>query len=157
MRLAASAIGLLAACGSAAQLPPTGAAELEPWLASGQYRAWHCEPAPHAARPPSAHFVDRVCQNDIASAHGAGEYPVGAASVKELFDADGGIKGYSVSRHVSSGTGGDNWYWFEVTGGTVDADGNGNAGVPKASCAACHGLAGTPGYFGHDFVWTQVH
>jgi hypothetical protein len=147
-----------AGCGGAdAQLPPTTVGGMKEWLATGQYKSWHCEPRAHPARPPSAHDMNRICQNDLASGHGAGEYPVGAASVKELFDAAGGLRGYSVNRHVAAGTNGGSWYWFESIGDAVDAAGTGDFGVAKASCVACHSLAGTGGYPGHDFVWTQVH
>ena len=64
-----------------AQLPPLGRVAVEAWIASGAYRAWHCETAPHPARMPSPHGVNRICSNDALSATASGEYPVGAAAV----------------------------------------------------------------------------
>ena len=138
------------------QLPPANAADLLAWLATAQYQQWHCEPAPHPPRPPSPHSSDRICQNDLASGHGDGEYPVGASSVKELFDTGGNIRGYSVNRKIAQGATGATWYWFETISGTRTADGLGDSGAAKTICAACHALAGTGGRPGHDLVWTQV-
>src|SRR5260370_13818417 len=125
----------LNACGRSApasgQLPPTTAEELKSWLATAEYKSWHCEPAAHPARSPSPHSANRICQNDLASAHGAGEYPSGAASVKELFDAGGGIRGHSVSRHVSEGTTGGSCYWFDILGGTGTSDGARDSPAPQ--------------------------
>jgi hypothetical protein len=91
-----------------AQTPPRGRALIEPWLAQGFYKSWRCEPASHPARPFGAHGQNRVCSNDLLSTAGAGEFPVGSASVKEVFSgAD--IIGYAVSRHTSAGTSGNTW------------------------------------------------
>src|SRR5262249_31206640 len=142
---AAIALLLLLGCGgpSTLQLPPANAADLEVWLTAAYYRSWRCEPAVHAPPPPSPHSLDRICQNDLASSHGAGEYPVGSASVRELYTDSGGLRGYSVNRHVSPGAGGATWYWYEAVDGRVTADGTGDSGVPKTVCTACHSLAGT--------------
>ncbi len=137
-----------------AQTPPTGADALEAWLAQGSYRAWHCEPAPHAARSPSPHGTDRVCSNDLLAAHGDGEFPIGAAAVKELDDGDA-VTGHAVYRKVSAG-GGEAWYWFEKVGDRINADGAGSSGEPKDVCVGCHAGAGHDGRSGHDFVFTQV-
>src|SRR4051812_36719490 len=73
-----------------AQLPPMGRVAVEAWLTGGAYRAWHCEPMSHAPRSPSPHGFNRICSNDALSAFtGTGEYPVGSAAVKELYDAAG--------------------------------------------------------------------
>ncbi len=137
-----------------AQTPPTGASALEAWLAQGAYKAWHCEPAPHAARSPSPHGMDRVCSNDLLSAHGNGEFPIGASAVKELYDG-AAVNGYAVYRKVGAG-GGDAWYWYEKIGDRLNADGTGGSGEPKTVCASCHASAGQDGRPGHDFVFTQV-
>src|SRR4051812_8222218 len=71
-----------------AQLPPTsGATALQAWLAKGYYKSWHCEGTKHDARPPSPHNVNRICNNEKITSQpaGPGEYPVGAAAVKELY------------------------------------------------------------------------
>lgn len=133
-----------------AQTPPTGEANVESWLAQKMYNAWKCEPAPHAPRPPSPHGSDRICSNDLLSKHeGGGEYPVGAAAVKELYDGSS-IVGYAVYRKVGAGHGGESWYWYEKIRGGLNADGTGGSGEPKDVCVSCH--AGAP----NDFVFTQV-
>jgi hypothetical protein len=134
---------------SDAQTPPRGRAVIEPWIAQGFYKSWRCESAPHPARPFGAHGQNRVCSNDLLSAAGAGEFPVGSASVKEVFSgAD--VIGYSVSRHTSNGTSGNTWYWYERigSGGATDSQG---AGI----CVGCHQQAGDLRQ-GHDYVYTQV-
>src|ERR1700709_980734 len=61
----------LAACGGSssgagdAQTPPQGEAAVTTWLATGDYKKWHCEAAAHDARTPSPHMVNRICNNDI--------------------------------------------------------------------------------------------
>ncbi len=139
--------------GTGAQVPPTGAAAIDAWLAAGSYKSWACLPA---ARAPlagvSPHGQNRVCTNAALSAHGAGEYPVNSAAVKELYNSSGAIIGYSVSLHVSAGKTGSNWYWYEKIGATVAADA---VGVPF--CVSCHQGAGSDAaHPGHDFVYTQV-
>lgn len=139
------------------ELPPTeSAAALEAWIAGGYYKSWACEAMPHPSRPPSGHSPNRVCSNRTASAHDAGEYPVGAASVKELYDTTGqSIVGYAVARKMAVG-GGESWYWYErLDSAGVIANGLGTSGTPKTVCAGCHKRAGTS-TFGHDMVFTQV-
>ena len=175
------------ACGSStdsssagtAQLPPTtGYKDVEAWLAKGYYKSWHSEAATHAARPPSPHGVNRIYNNAkvAAQAAGPGEYPVGAANVKELYDAAGAnIIGYAVEVHVSAGKDTSNWYWYERnptlgapakngSAGLV-ADGvgptEGVAGSPTDKvCTSCHTAAGIDAAHtttdSHDFVYTHV-
>ncbi len=129
---------------AADQVPPTGRAALEAWLATGAYQAWSCEDAPHPARPPGAHGENRICSNAAIAGTPAGALPVGAASVKELYE-DGHPNGYAVAIKLEADSaGGDGWYWFENLGGTIYADG---AGV--SLCTGCH--AG-----GDDYVFTRV-
>jgi hypothetical protein len=151
-----------------AQLPPMGRVAVEAWLTAGYYRSWHCEAMPHAARSPSPHGINRICSNDALSAFtGTGEYPVGSAAVKELYDAAGtSIIGYAVYRHVSAGTIGANWYWYERVPQTsmvphdangVVADALGNVGTANSICVGCHSATGVDAmHSGHDFVYTQV-
>jgi hypothetical protein len=137
-----------------AETPPTGAEAVDAWIAEGHYLAWACEPEAHAARPPGAHGMNRICSNAALSEHDDGPYPVGSASVKELF-RDGEIDGYAVTRRVGDG-GAEDWYWYERIGGDLIADGPGDSGDPKDLCADCHEGAGTGDRDGHDFVFTQV-
>lgn len=133
------------------QTPGTGP-QAEAWLAKGDYKTWKSEPAVHDSRSPSPHGKNRIFSNAKLSAHGAGEYPVGAGSVKELYDAAGTtIVGYAIGLKTKAGAG-DAWYWYEKMGTTVVANGNG-----VALCTGCHSAAGTDAaHSGHDFVYTQV-
>lgn len=162
----------LAACGGGAddpeQVPPTSSvADIDAWLAEGHYKSWACEDKEHDARSPSPHAVNRICSNDALSAHGDGEYPVDAASVKELYDAVGGkVVGYAVYRHVTAGAGGASWFLYEKVPLTSAAPhdstglvafGTGDSGTAKDICVGCHEAAGSDAmHSGHDFVYTQV-
>jgi hypothetical protein len=144
------------------ELPPTsGEADLAPWLATGAYKKWSCEPAPHRASGASGHSKNRICSNGIIANHdpASGAWPVGAASVKELYDGDR-IVGYAVARKVTAGVARDGgptstgtdaaaWYWYERDDGTLYADGLGTENAPKTLCGDCHSR-------GTDFVYTAV-
>lgn len=130
--------------GGADQLPPTDAAALVPWLEAESYASWAAESAPHVSAGPHGAAV-RTFFNDAladAAAAGAGDYPIGAASVKELFDAQGERNGWAVIVKTELGQAGDGWYWYEIVGASVYADGPG-----VALCTGCH-VGGT------DFVLT---
>lgn len=167
-----------AGCGSApspgmgdAQTPPTiGYEGIEAWLSAGSYKNWHCEPAPHLPRSPSPHKgQNRICSNDLLSGAGPGEYPVGSAAVKELFDDTGAtLNGYAVYLHTKPGTTSNTYYWYErvplssaaphdpVTGVVSDGFGGGMA-APEVICVSCHKAAGSDAaHSGHDYVYTQV-
>jgi len=151
------------------QTPPAGpASAVEAWLGNGHYEQWNCEAAVHGPIDISPHGMQRICSNDKVSGHaGPGEYPVGSAGVKELYDAAGAnIVGYAVYVHTKAGTMGDTWYWYEKVpldhpaphdeNGIV-ADGLGNSGPAKDICVSCHSAAGIDAdHPGHDFVYTQV-
>lgn len=149
------------------QTPPQGHAAITEWLAAGHYTSWACEPEPHEARSPSPHGYNRICSNDLLSNHTTGEYPVGAAAVKELYtDPAMPIAGYAVELHVTAGTDGGDWYWYEVVpddseaphdANGVVADGLGDSGAAMTICVSCHEAAGSDvDHGGHDFVYTQV-
>ena len=141
--------------GSAQEAPTGTQASIDAWIAKGEYKAWKCETAVRDGMSPSPHGKQKVCSNDKASAAGAGEFPVGASNVKELYDAAGTtIIGYAIEQKMSAG-GGGSWYWFERNADGLVANGYGTAGPPKDICVGCHSLAG-PNHFGHDFVFTQV-
>jgi hypothetical protein len=126
------------------QLPPRGHAALTSWLAAGHYKAWACEPAPHPARPQGAHGENRICSNAALSASASGAYPIGAASVKELY-RNGAIAGYAVGVKIAAPAAGSSWYWYEAVGSSVIAD-----AVDRPLCSGCH--QGAP----RDFVFTHV-
>jgi len=146
------------------QTPPMGYEAIEAWLAAGHYKMWACETANHDARSPSPHGKNRICSNDVLSAHATqDEYPVGSAGVKEIYDAAGAtIVGYAVYRHISAGTTGANWYWYERVPieqmePAHDANGVVADGSDVPLCVGCHMATGIDdGHSGHDFVYTQV-
>jgi hypothetical protein len=163
---AVAAAAFLSACGgdddmkagATAQTPPMGAASLEAWLAQKHHQSWRCETAPQDGQPPSPHGRKRICSNSVLSAHGSGEYPVGAAAVKELYDGSGAIAGYAVSHHIRAGKDAGSWYWYKRPPGMgVVADGTGDSGSAKDVCVGCHMAAGSDAaHPGHDFVYIQV-
>ncbi len=118
------------------ELPPRGEGDIDGWIDEGHYLAWRCEPQPVDNRFGSPHRPQtRTCNNAvIASAALTGELPVGAASVKEMYDDTGQIKGFGVSRKIATG-GAAGWYWYEKLNGAVHADGT---GAPAGSCSGCH-------------------
>lgn len=163
-----SAGGSAAAGGSAggsstvAQTPPMGTdAEISAWITAGHYKSWKCEPAPHAARSPSPHGFNRICNNTALTSTATGTYPVGAASVKELLVSDGGteITGYAIGLKIVAGAStGASWYWYEKNEGTLIANGKGDkSGTESTVCTGCHTGAGSDAmHSGRDFVYTQV-
>jgi hypothetical protein len=161
---AAGAAGAEAGCPAStpgdAQTPATGAAaDIDAWIAKGDYKKWKCESAVHEARSPSPHGKNRICSNDLLSAAGDGEFPTGAASVKELYDDAGTtIVGHAVYLKTKAGAG-ESFYWYEVSSslGGVVANGTGDSGTAKSICVGCHSAAGADAnHSGHDFVYTQV-
>ena len=133
--------------GDVAQTPPTdtadGGAAIEAWLAAGHYKSWHCEAAIHAAAAPSVHTpFDKVCSNDVLNATAAPPWPVGAASVKEVYSAIDGTTpvGYAVSLKTADDTTakGTVWYWYERVPGFT------SAGVGDTTCTGCHEASAAP-------------
>jgi hypothetical protein len=150
---------------SDAQTPPQGGvAAMKSWLATGDYKKWHCEAAEHASKTPSPHDVNRICSNTKLAATATGNFPAGSAAVKELWDKVGGaIIGYAVYvKTEADSAAGTNWYWYEDNptlnpAGGVVADGFGTSGNPKDVCVSCHVKAGS-GFAAtaRDFVFVQV-
>jgi hypothetical protein len=149
------------------ETPPQGGVDsMNEWLATGDYKKWHCQAAEHAALPPSPHGFNRICSNaKLVGAGASGMFPVGSAGVKELWDKMGGkIIGYAVYvKTAADSAGGANWYWYEdnptlqMPGGPVVADGFGTSGNPKDICVSCHVKAGSSfAATARDFVFTQV-
>ncbi len=88
------------------------------------------------ARPKGAHGRNRVCSNELLSGATTGPYPPGAATVKELFDAQENPIGLAVGLKVAPGSDPITWYWYERLRGSTAAD-----GVAVPVCAGCHGQA----------------
>jgi hypothetical protein len=158
-----------------AQTPPQGADAIEAWLSKGSYKDWHCEDKVHASRAPSPHGFNRICSNDLiaANATGDGDWPQGAAAVKELYASADASKpiGYAVYLKTDADSAaGIHWYWYERVplesaaphdAKGVVADGSGDMGGSKAICVSCHVAAGsdsahTPTPGGRDEVYTPV-
>jgi hypothetical protein len=152
---------------SDAQTPPQGGvATMKTWLATGDYKMWHCEAAEHASKDPSPHGVNRICSNDkLAGAGASGNFPVGSAGVKELWDKMGGaVIGYAVYvKTEADSAAGANWYWYEdnpmiaAPVGPIVADGFGDSGQANTICVGCHSHADSMfAATARDFVFTQV-
>jgi hypothetical protein len=123
------------------QLPPQGQAALEPWLATGFYKQWTCERSISDKRLNGAHGRHRVCSNGLLVGSLDGPYPVGAASVKELYDPSDRPNGYAVGVKVAAGLGEATWYWYERTGTSATSRPVADA-IGAAICAKeCHAAA----------------
>lgn len=143
-----------------AQTPPQGSeAAIEAWLAEANYKTggWACEPAVHEARSPSPHGSNIICSNTKLQSTGAtAMYPMGAASVKELY-MDGAVIGHAIALKLADGASdGSKWYFYEKVGTKIFANGPGTK-ANVDGCSSCHAGAGSDAaHSGHDFVYTQV-
>jgi len=119
------------------QLPPTGGAALLPWLEAETYAGWAAESAPHVSAGPHGAGVRTFFNTALAdaAAEGMDAYPVGAATVKQLLDAQGDRSGWAVMVKLELGQGGEGWYWYEILGASVYADRTG-----EALCTGCHAV-----------------
>ena len=134
--------------GDRLQTPPPGQTNIEAWLQEGHYKKWACEAAAHPPRSPSGHSSNRICSNNLLS-NAKGTYPVGSASVKELFSGSE-INGYAIFLKTRESSGGETWYWYERIGSSLIADGQGDSGKAKSICVSCHSQAPS------DQVFTQI-
>jgi len=163
------------ASGGDAQTPPQGAANVQAWLAKGDYKSWKCETAIHPFRSPSVHGFNRICSNAVIEGNPASAttWPKGAAAVKELYNAatDTTPVGYAVYlKTAADSAAGAAWYFYEQVPANspaphdangIVADGMGDSGPAKTICVSCHTAAGsdaahTPSPGGRDFVYTPV-
>lgn len=131
--------------GGVDQVPPIDAAQLLPWLESGEYLGWPGESGVHPSTGP--HFggvwtyVNDALYQSLES--GAPTHPMEAATVKELYGDGDTVRGWSVMVKVQADSAsGDGWYWYEIYDGSVYGDGTG-LGI----CTGCHGG-------GSDYVLT---
>ena len=123
--------------------PPRGQKAIEAWLAQGHYRTapWRCEQGISPARGNGAHGRTRVCSNDLVFVGDSGPFPAGAASVKEMYDADDRSNGYAVGLKIAPGDGDATWYWYE-RGGTSPTSQPVADGVGVEECGPrCHKAA----------------
>ena len=105
---------------------------LQQWLTDGNYKSWACEAASHGPTLGSPHGTVRICSNSLLSTATSGSYPVGAATVKELFSG-GAINGYALGVKVAAGEGANTWHWYERIGSSLVVNSVG-AGI----CEGCH-------------------
>jgi hypothetical protein len=128
------------------ELPPTTTKEeMTAWIAAASYKKWKCESAKHPGAANSPHGNVRICSNAKLAGSASGDYPVGAASFKELYGESGTITGYAVSVKVAAPSSAASWYWYEIDNGAVLANGTAVGG-----CANCHASAG------RDYTFVQV-
>jgi hypothetical protein len=138
-----------------AQVPPATSEGLDAWIANEPWKAWTCEPAPRGPRLNSPHDQVRVCENDLLTAAlaagGAGDLPVGAAAVKEMYD-QGSVWSYTIAVRGKSGSGVDKWFWWRkvIDGSTTPAITN--QGYGDVFCSGCHVGAAAAG--GRDSIFT---
>jgi hypothetical protein len=134
------------ACTGDAQTPATGAlANIDAWLVKEEFARWKCEPKATGASRDDAHGANRVCSNNLMSASANGDFPVGAANVKELFDSNGVRKGFAFAVKVKAGRAEDTWYWYEKIGSRIVAN-----GVSDSTCTGCHSKSP------RDYVYVRV-
>lgn len=144
-----------------AQTPPQGSdAVISAWISAASYKGagWKCEPAVHAARSPSPHGMNKICNNTKLTMTAAAPYGFGIASVKELYDANGTtLAGIAIGLKLYDGASdGSKWYWYEKMAGSVVYNGPGKKDNTDV-CSGCHAGAGSDaGHSGKDFVYTQV-
>jgi len=120
----------------AAQTPPiSSAAAIEAWLQAGSYKNWACEAQAQAPRAGSGHTPARICSSPLLELQGDGNFPVGAASVKELF-SNGQLNGYALGVKVQAGNSADSWFWYERIGSSTFAN-----STAAAICENCHRTA----------------
>ena len=164
-----NAAGCPAACpaacpavGGDAQTPPRGTdTVIETWLTAASYKGagWKCETAVHAARSPSPHGMNKICNNtELTATVAPAIYSFGVASVKELYADDGTtVMGHALTLKLQDGASdGSKWYYYEKTGGAVAFNGTGKKDNTDF-CTSCHAGAGMDaGHSGRDFVYTQV-
>lgn len=132
---------------------PVAPAALQSWLAARQYEGFAHESAVKDSQGP--HGKVRIFLNPRLAeslAAGASSHPLGAASIKELYAADGTtLRGWAVEVKVAassdSGGTGKGWYWYEAF--STSASATPVVSAPgAAACTGCH--AG-----GRDYVTTS--
>ena len=86
------------------------------------------------------HGRQRICANELLLASTGGTYPVGASSVKELFDASDQPNGFAVGIKIEDAAGPQTWYWYERRGADPSAKPKAD-GMALPDCAVCHQMA----------------
>jgi hypothetical protein len=122
---------------------PANAAALFPYLQSGAYRAFSHESAIHqstGAHPRVLTYINPKLE--AALRRGKRALPKGSAAVKELYNANDVLIGWSVMvKTAKQSRRGRGWYWYEIASTTdpSDPDANGKGAQP---CVGCHAVGG---------------
>jgi hypothetical protein len=126
---------------------PTSRDPLLTWLRAGSYASFAHESTTKVSDGP--HKIVRTYVNPTLAASlasGAATHPVGAGSVKEIYDANMSQVGWAVSVKVAADShGGQGWYWLESQDGVTINEGT----AAEPGCAGCHAVEAT------DFVKTK--
>jgi hypothetical protein len=145
------ALALLIGCGDSgpasdcsnitAEDVPSESAALFAYLDCAGYEGLASESSVHPST--SAHssmarvFINDTLEQSLAS--GAAEHPVGAASVKEIYQGNGTtLRGWAAMVKVEAGSGGDTWFWYENYD-TASNDSPVAASRGAGICVPCHG------------------
>ena len=109
--------GQAGAGGGSAEIPPTEAVALLSYLQAGSYLGFAGESKVHSSTGPHGSgvrtYVNQALRASLMA--NAGEHPVGAAAVKELYDGGGALSGWAVEvKTQATSEGGDGWYWYEI-------------------------------------------
>lgn len=130
---------LLIGCADATE-PQRSEVPVEPgllhdFLSGGDYRDWRAEPE---LKPGLNGTMHRVFLRDDVDAAGS---PVGAAAVRELWDARGEEQiAWSVVVKLEAGEGPQAWFFYETYDFRV-RDAHLVADVAATGCASCHAAA----------------
>lgn len=117
---------------------PTDGDALFTWLQAGSYLEFQAESAVHQSTGPHGR-VRTFFNQTLVDSYNAGNtnHPVGSAAIKELHDANG-LDGWAVEVKVAdTGSGGDDWYWYEIFSTTSNANPVAD-GTGVGLCANCH-------------------
>jgi hypothetical protein len=97
---------------------PTTPDALLKYLGSGHYRSFEHESKPRPPSQGSPHgtvqtYLNPILANSLRAKRDS--HPVGAAAVKELYGANGQLRGWSVMvKTRADSNGGKGWYWYEI-------------------------------------------
>jgi hypothetical protein len=114
----------------------TSQAGLTSFLTSKGYAGWTAEPAIHATSGPHGAKVRVFFNEALVTAARAGTTPLpkGAATVKELYDANETLTGYAIDLKIADGAGKDTWLFYEGFAPAYDQF----YGVAHPTCHGCH-------------------
>ncbi len=126
-------------CANAPTEIPSSSGAMFTYLACNGYQGFAAkESSVHASN--TAHgsrvrvFINTALDQSLSAS--AAVHPMGAASVKELYESDGTtLRGWAAMVKVEDGNDGSNWYWYEnaSTDSNSPIEGKGNR-----TCTGCH-------------------